>query len=131
MVEAPRSFLATGQDGIAEGGGHARHVIAVVGVEILVLGADEGVFDDIGDVLDRHEEAAFLREFVDDAAFAGIDAADGGGRVLRKAFVRRQVARIHPEDRADGQRAEQDAQRDGGEDCPEEGPDEPKHARLS
>ena len=117
---SPAQFLPARQDRIAEGGGHAGDIIAVMGVEILVLGGDEGVLHQIGDILDRHEKPPFLREFVDDAAFAGIDAADRGGGVLRQAFMAGQVAGIHPEDRADGQRAEQDAQRDGREDGPEE-----------
>jgi hypothetical protein len=38
-----------------------------VQVEILVLGRDEGVLDQVGDFLDRREQAAFLGEFVDQA----------------------------------------------------------------
>ena len=53
-----------------------RRVIAVVGVEILVLGGDEGLLHQIGNILGRHEQPPFLGEFVDDLAFAGIDPAD-------------------------------------------------------
>ena len=58
------------------------------------------------------EQAAFLGEFVDDPALAGIDPADRGGRVLRQAFVAGQVAGIHVEDAAQRQRGKDQPQRD-------------------
>jgi hypothetical protein len=78
MVDAPRSSAAD-FTASTEGCGHPRDVIAVVGVEVLVLGRDEGILHQIGDILDRHEQAAFLGEFVDDPTLAGIDPADRGG----------------------------------------------------
>ncbi len=59
----------------------------MVFVEVLVLGADEGVLHHVGISSIGTKRAAFLREFVDDPPFAGIDAADRGRRVLCKAFV--------------------------------------------
>jgi hypothetical protein len=39
-----------------------------------------------------------------------------------------QIGGIDPENRANGQRTEQDAQRDCRKDGPEKGPDKPEHA---
>ena len=109
----------------------AAHVIAGMAEEVLVLGADEGLLDLVGDFLDRHEDAAFLREFVDQHPFAGINAADRLGRVLRQRLMARQVARIHPEDRTDRQRDEKSGGNEPGKDRTEKGkngPNQMQHA---
>ena len=90
-------------------------------VEMLVLGADEGLLDQGWDLVDRHIDAAFLRKFVDQAAFAGIDAADGLGRILRQLFMAGQVARIHPENRPQSQGDKKGCGDDPGKDRAEEG----------
>ena len=49
--------------------GDAARVIALVGVEILVLGGNEGVFDQIGDLIGGRINAALFGEFVNNPAF--------------------------------------------------------------
>ncbi len=105
---------------ILHGRGHAHHIKARVGVEVLVLGADEGVLHHIGDILNRHEQPTLFGKFVDHPAFAIIDAADDRRAVLRQALMAWQVARIHPEDAANSQRGEQQPQGHQCEDGPEE-----------
>ncbi len=82
-------ILPARDHGLDKGRRHAADVIAGVGIEILVLGGNEGVFDDLGDFLDRREEAALDGKLVDDLAFAGIDPADRLGRVLRQRLIAR------------------------------------------
>ncbi len=113
--------------GFDHGGDHAAGVIAVVVVEILVLGADESVLHQLRNVLGRDEEAAFLREFVDDPAFTGIDPADRRGGVLRQIFVAGQVAGIHEEDAAQGQRGKDQPKRRRREDPAQNISDKSEH----
>ena len=53
MVEAPRTSSPARLHRLDKGRHDAAHVIAVVGVEILVLGADEGLLHQIGNVFGR------------------------------------------------------------------------------
>ncbi len=84
-------------------------------VEILVFGRDEGVFNQIGNFLDRLKQPSLLGEFVDQSAFAGIDAADGFRGILRQLLVAGQIAAVDPEYGAKRQRAKK-----GGGDDPRE-----------
>ena len=52
-----------------------QRVDAGMGVEILVLGGDEGLLDDRRDGADRHEDAPFGGQFRQQAGIAGIDPA--------------------------------------------------------
>ena len=106
-------------------------VISFVDVKILVFGGNEGLFHKIRDVFGRDKQAAFLREFVDQVAFAGIDSADGRRLVLCQRFVAGQVTAVHPEHAAHGQREHGNGQRHKAEDAPEKGKDEPDHACAS
>ena len=99
---------------------HSRDIIAFVGEKMLVLGRHEGEFHQIGHIFDRHEKAAFLGKFVNHPAFARIYPADGGGGILRKAFMAGQAFGIHPEYTAHGNRPEQKPKGDRREDSPKE-----------
>ena len=103
---------------------HATGVKAVVSVEILVFGRDEGLFDDVGNFLDRGKDPAFLGKLVDDAPFAGIDAADGRRSILRQLVIAGQIAAIHPENGTHHQRCEKRTQGQGAEQGPEKRYDE-------
>ena len=87
----PAQICAPADNRIAKGRDHARHVITLVGVEMLVLGRHKGLLYQLGDILRGHKQAPLLGEFVDDPAFARINPADGGRGILGKAFVARQV----------------------------------------
>ena len=112
---------------IHRSGTDAAQVIAFVDVEVLVFGRDEGLFNQGRDRVGRREQAAFLGEFVDQPPLPRINPADRRGRVLRKGFVAGQIAAIHPEHRADGQRDHTDAHGEGGKNTPEERQDQTKH----
>ena len=105
----------------------AAQVIAFVSIEVLVLGRDEGLFDQRRDRIGRREQAAFLGEFVNQPPLPRINPANRRRRVLRKGFVAGQIAAIHPEHRADGQRDHTDAHGEGGKNTPEERQDQTKH----
>ena len=66
-----------------------------MGIEILVLGANERLFHHVGDVFGGRKQAAFDGKFVDDLSFARIDPANRLGRVLRQRVIGRQIAAIH------------------------------------
>jgi hypothetical protein len=85
-------------------------------VEIPVLGRDEGLLHLLGNVVDRHEEPALLREFVDQLPLARIDAADRRRRVVGQLLVAGQIGGIHPDHAAHGQRAGGDPQHQKAED---------------
>ena len=84
-------------------------------IEILVLGRNESLLDQVRDLGRRGKQAPFLGEFVDDPPLGRIDAADRGGRVLRQAFMAGQVAAIDIEHRANAERHGKDAERHEGE----------------
>ena len=107
----------------------AAQVIALMGVEVLVLCRDEGLFHQIRDGIGRGEKTAFLGEFVDQTALARVNPADRWRRVLRQRLVAGQISAIHPEHRPDGQSHHADAQGQGGKDPPEKGQNKSKHAR--
>jgi hypothetical protein len=72
-----------------------RHEIdAVVIVEVLVLGRDEGVDDPLGDHLDRHEDPLFDGELGQDPAVAGVHAGHRRRVVARELIVVRQIAAV-------------------------------------
>ena len=79
-------------------------------VEILVLGGNERLLDQIGDGRGTHEQAPFAGEFVDQRAFAGINPAYGGRAVLCKLFVIGQVVAVDPHDCANRQTGGKDGQ---------------------
>ena len=108
-------ILAARYNRIAKSADHAGHVIALVAVEMLVLGADEGLFNHLRDVFDRYEQPPFLRKFVEDPPFAVVNPADGGGRILRQTLMAGQVIGIHKKDSADGKGGKKDAHREHGE----------------
>ena len=98
------------------GRGDTARIIATVGVEILVLGGNECLLDEIRNILSRGIKAPFTAEFVDDAPLAGKDAADGGRGVIGEALVTGQIAPIDIEDRTDAERDQHDAHGDQAED---------------
>ena len=115
---------------IARRSGDAGHIIAVVAVEILILGADERLFHQIRNIFDGREQPPLFGEFVDDPPFAGIDPADRGRGILRQAFVAGQVAAIHPKHRPHRQSSKKRPQCQGGKDRSEKRPDKPDHCPL-
>ena len=106
---------------------HADRIEAVVNVEVLVLGADEGVLHQFGNLGHRLEQAAFAREFVDQPALARIDPADGLGRIGGDLFVAGQVLAVHPEHAPHQQRSEQKPGHEPGKDAADEGQKKTNH----
>jgi hypothetical protein len=95
--------------------GHRRardrqEIEAVVIVEVLVLGGDEGVDDPFRDHLDRHEDPLFDGELGQDAPVAGVHAGHRRRVVVRKLIVIRQIAPVDIEhvDHADAAGDRQD-----------------------
>ena len=105
-------------------------VIAIMGVEIFVLSADKGLFYHVGYRFSGRKQAAFLREFIDDPAFTGIDAADRCRLVLGQRLVTGQIAPVHPQDSTDRQSDHRHRHGHGGENPTEKGQNEPDHDRL-
>ncbi|OIQ64270.1 hypothetical protein GALL_541800 [mine drainage metagenome] len=109
----------------ADAGDNRRHdaprVKPLVNIEILVLGRDEGILHQRRDFIDRRIKAPLGGEFVDDLALTGKDPADGRRLILRQQVITGQVTRIHPEQRANGQRAKDQCHGHPAEKCPEEG----------
>ena len=68
-----------------------QRVDAAMGEEILVLGGDEGVLDDVRDGVEGHEDAPLGREFREQAGIAGIDAAHHRRLVVVQPIDVRQV----------------------------------------
>ncbi len=110
-------------------GHHAAHVIALVDVEVLVLGRDKGVFHQIGNLLGRGVEAALAGKLVHQPATARVDPADRRRLVVGKLLMARQVPGIHPENRAQRQRTHDCGQGQPGKDRADEAQDESDHAR--
>jgi hypothetical protein len=96
-------------------------------VEIPVLGRDEGMLHLVRDIVDRHEQPAFLRELVDQLPLAREDAADRRRRVIGQLLMAGQIGGIHPDHAAHGQRAGGDPQHKKAEDPSKKGQDETQH----
>ena len=90
-----------------------------MGIEILVLGADEGLFDKVRDILGRGEQAALAGEFVNDAPLARINPADRRRGVIGKRFMARQILAVNVENRTDAERYDHDGKRQKAENRPE------------
>lgn len=101
-----------------------------MGVEILVLGADERLFHQVGNRVRRGKQPPFTGKFVDDLALTAVNAADGGRGILRKAFMAGQIAAIDIENRANAQRNGQQAHGQGRKDTAEKRQDESEHAGV-
>ena len=117
----PAHVLATALEGVIGGRGNAARVIALVAIEILVLCRDKRLFDDIGDFIGGREQAAFFGEFVDQTPLTRINPADGFGGIDRQILMIGQIARIHPEQRADHDDRPRDAKRDKAEQTAKDG----------
>lgn len=112
MVDAPTKPCPARR--IYGGGCHTANIIARVLVEILVLGRDKRVFDQIRDFFGRRKQATLYREFVDDPPLARINPADCFGGVAGQDVIRRKVTAIHPKDATDGDSRHHHAQREHG-----------------
>ncbi len=93
-------------------------------IEILVLGRNERLFDQIGNVFGGGEQTAFDSEFINDPAFAGINPTDRLWLILRQAFMAGQVFAIDPKDRTDAKRDNSRAKRHKREKSAKNGKDE-------
>ena len=82
-----------GGGGVVERGDDAARVEAVVVVEVLVLGGDEGLPDAFGDLVDGREDAPLAGELVHELALAGVDAAERRRLVALELGVVGEVAR--------------------------------------
>ncbi len=77
-----------------------------MGVEVLVLGRDEGVLDEVGHLLDRDEQALLAVELGDDDALARVGAAHHGRAVVDELARAGQVTVVdvyEPRYAADGE----------------------------
>ena len=101
------------------GGADAAQVVALMGVEILVLRRDEGLLDQVRDFGRGGVKAALLRELVDDLPLGRVDPRDRRRGVLREPLMAGQVAAIHPEHRADRDRHHHGTERQDREDAAE------------
>ena len=72
------------------GAGHGAGVDTLVGPEILVLGGNEGLLDDVRNGGVRHEDAPLLGQFGDQPVIAGVDPAHHRRLVLAQPVHRRQ-----------------------------------------
>ena len=118
--------LQVGERGARDG----ERIDALVGVEVLVLGGDEGALDLFGDGADRGEDAALVGELGHQPVVTGIDATHHRRLIGAQAVQRRQVGGVAavdvPADQCRGACADQD---DGG-DQPEQAADEGQHGAL-
>ena len=55
-------------------------------IESLVLGSEDGLFHDIGHILDMHDGTALFAEFADQIAVRGINAQRSLGAVVGENF---------------------------------------------
>ena len=92
---SPAQAFPSCHQGFERNDSHAAGIIAFVGVEILVLRRDKRRLDQIRNIRRAHKEATLAREFIDDLAVSGIDAADGGRGILGKGRVVGQIAPIN------------------------------------
>ena len=98
------------QHHVAPGGTEdAPHVDAPVAFEIFVLGGDQGVAQDFGEIAVAVDDAALQSELADDAVLVVIELGDGGRAVVLEFGHLRQVGGID-EDHAGGRAG------DGGKD---------------
>ena len=72
IVEAPRRRLAV-HGRVVDRGDDAARVEAVVLVEVLVLGRDEGLLHQVGDLVDGREDPPLAGELVHEDALARVD----------------------------------------------------------
>ncbi len=84
-----------------DGAHHAFRVDAVMGVEILVLGRDEGVLHQIGDGVGRQVKPALMGIFREDRSVAGMNAGHDRRVVILELRIVRQVLRIDVDQHAD------------------------------
>jgi hypothetical protein len=86
-----------------------------MGVEVLVLGRDEGLLHQVGHLVDRHEDAPLAGELGDDVAGAGVDAGQDLRLVLAELLVARQVMAVDLDETGDAAEGEDHGQRREGE----------------
>ncbi len=111
---ADRPALAVPAPDIGQRGAeHRDRVDAVVAVEILVLGRQEGGDDALGDRRDRHEHPPLGGIFGQQPPIAGMDARQNRRLVMRQLLVIGQIAPEipdrQPDDAATGDRQQHDA----------------------
>ena len=99
---------------------HADGVVPLVGVEILVLGADERVLHESRDFVDGRVDSPLAREFVYDVALDRIDARNRRGFVGRKLLVVGKSLAVQPEHRTQAEGRGKDARRQQAEQRPEQ-----------
>ena len=103
------------------GGGNTTGIIAIVGIEILVLSRDKRLFHQIRNLRRRGEQAPFLGKLINHPPLARINPADGWWLILRQGFMTGKVTPIDPENRSQCQRNHGNAQGYGAEDRTKEG----------
>ncbi|HWS63611.1 MAG TPA: hypothetical protein VN325_12720 [Steroidobacteraceae bacterium] len=89
---------------------HPRKVHAPMLFKVLIFGREDGVFQDLRNLLVAEQDAALQSETADDLAVVGIELGDDVGAKIFEGANLRKVARIHKDQscqRANGDRAEQ------------------------
>src|SRR6267142_2158147 len=89
---------------------HPRKVHAPMLFKVLVFGREDGVFQDLWNLLVAEQDAALQSKTDDDLAVVGIELGDDVGAKIFEGANLRKVARIHKDQscqRANGDRAEQ------------------------
>ena len=105
----------------------AARVEAVVLVEVLVLGGDEGLPDLVGDLVDRREDAPLAGELVHERALAGVDAAERRRLVALELGVVGQVLAVDGDDGGEAGEAEHGCHRGPAEQEAEKPEDQSEH----
>src|SRR5204862_5579389 len=108
----------------------AGEVDAAVLVEILVLGGDEGVDDELGNRLDRDIESPLARVFGEQRAVGGVHPRHDRGFVVLQLGVIRQRLRVVPQQAGCRRDRDNEYDRPGGEQQTEEA-QQKSHARRS
>ncbi len=108
-----------------QGAPDALEVDAVVGVEVLVLGRQEGVLDERRDRGGRQVESALAGIFSQQAAVARVDARHHGRLVVLELRVVGQVALVFPDHEPGHAREDHEQQRAGRKNEAQETGDQP------
>ncbi len=105
----------------------AARVEAVVLVEVLVLGRDEGILHPVGDLVDRREDPSLAGELVHEPALSGIDPAERRRLVVLELGVVGQVLAVDGEDRRQTRESHDRTDRQPAENKTEKPEDQSKH----
>ncbi len=112
---------------VVDGGDDAAGVEAVMRVEVLVLGRDEGLLHAVGDLVDGGEDPALAGELVHEDAFAGIDPRQRRRLVAFELRRVGQILAVDGDDRGDDAEGDDKPERQPAENKSEKAKNELKH----